>query len=426
MQENVDPPLTYMTEHLQDWSYCKPSLRQTAVHQRDIGDDRVCIENPGDPICWIFSKINPYPPSPHLGDVNKSTTAKSKIHSAVSEGLENISITQRLTQERKDSLSGVLYLVEVHFMLSLVTGDPTIVPMKRHMFGELSRTLQGCKILKEESVISSLLAEAKLASPLSHSPRSSDSGGIPQSTSCESLVLFDDVVDELNISKSQTSEVDIVNRVKAAVWALGHIGATDSGFELLQETDPSFIPWCIDMAMNSETFSVRSVCFSALGLLSRCDKSRELFSQAGWGCSVNYSYAVAIPNDLSSLQRPVKATETPTTVNTVRNFEVNSSPGKLRASRAYFYTLIAGVSDLRLRELYCDVLECIAKLPGHILSRETKNKLSKIKSAHPEIFSQRALYLATHHVLLLFSFTLSIRRYVFGCFHPDARLQDDF
>jgi hypothetical protein len=454
---------------MQDWSYCKPSARQTAVHQRDLGEGKFCVQLPGDPVCWIFSKTNPCPSS-HSAAVGKDSAtsanaaaaaAKNKIHSNVTDGLEGVSVSQRLAQERQGSITGVTYLIEVHFMLQLITGDPTIVPLGRHMFGELSRTLPGCKMLQEEGVVSSLLAEARLScasrsdglkgpggpvSPVAPGgvgvgvggeaeDAGYDSMSIQHSLSAESLVLFDEDPPAPIGAGAPVPEVlteeEAVSRVKAAIWALGHIGSTDNGFEALQSSDPDFVAWCVHMATHAPTFSVRSVCFSALGLLSRSDKSQETFAQLGWDFSSNHCSAVATPNDLSVLFNPVACVEPVQVKTTNANpdhipTEIGNSPltkTSLRFNRVYLYTLITGVNDVKKRDLYCDVLECIAKLPGHILYRETKGKLAALRSKHAEIFSQRELYLATQHVLLLFSFTLTIRRHVFGLFHADARMQ---
>lgn len=411
----MDPPLTYHTEHLQDWSYCKPSQRQTATHQRDIGGGRICVEIPGDPVCWIFSKTNPFPPPSPKVEGGGSVAGKTKVHDAVKDGLENIAISQRLAQEHQSNLSGVMYLVEVHFMLKLITGDPTIVPMRRHMFGELSRTLHGCKILQDEGVVPALLAEAKLKPAvdllnsnnikLSVERDSCTPIEMQRSTSADSLLLFDDPPAD----SAATSHV-LVNRIKSAVWALGHIGSTDNGFEIIQQSDSHFVSWCIQMATTSDNFSLRSVCFSALGLLSRSDKSKEIFTQLGWDCSSNDCCAVAIPSDLLQIYKPLEVDVRVEPIATPSYGVDLSSPTKAqsRINRVYLYSLITGVIDVQKKELYCDVLECIAKLPGHILYKETKGRLAKLHSAHPEIFADRDLYLSTHQVLLLFSFTLAL------------------
>lgn len=415
----------------------------------------MCVEIPGEPVCWIFSKTNPCINS--SAKVVDNNTSRSKIHSNVTEGLESVS--QRLAQERKTSISGVMYLVEVHFMLKLITGDPTIVPLRRHMFGELSRTLQGCKILNDENVVPTLLAEAKLAftppplpptvvttSPsvltaslpsinentLYREDAPPDPPSIVQTASVESLHLFDDEPGKDSASEPRCpaepqTEADMISRVKAALWALGHIGSTDNGFETLQQNDPGFVAWCVQKATHDSNFSIRSVCFSALGLLSRADKCKPILDDLGWDYSTNHSCAVAIPNDISIMYKPLVDAGAPDVPNSTPTHitDFGASPTKLQINRAYLYTLMTGVSDFRKKDLYCDVLECIAKMPGHILYRETKGRLAQLHASHAEIFTHRELYIATQHVLLLFSFNLAIRRHVLGLFHADARLQKD-
>lgn len=404
------------------------------VHQREIGGGRICVEVPGDPVCWIFSKTNPCPlantRSDSIGGVG-ANGVNGKVHDVVASGLESISLSQRLAQERKSSVSGVLYLVEVHFMLKLITGDPTIVPMRRHMFGEMGRTLLGCKLLEEEGVIASLLAEASLFSDVIKTGEDDVSFthiDIPHSGSAESLLLFDEPAEcettEVDRPVTLATEQATVHRIKAAVWALGHLGSTDNGFEALLRQDPNFVAWCVDMVQSSSYFSLRSVCFSALGLLSRSDKSKEVFAQLGWDCSTNHCSAVAIPNDLSRMFKS-QASETQDNLNmspVLASDGTTPIKGAHRVNREHLYNLISEVVDPEKRELYCDVLECIAKLPGHILYKDIKSRLAKMQLVHPDLFADRALYLATHQVLLLFSFNLTIRRHIFSLFHSDARL----
>jgi hypothetical protein len=408
--ESVDPPLTYQTEHLQDWTYCKPAQRQSVAQQKELGGGCFSVEIAGEPVVWIFSR---YPPG-----------------------------TEKVPEVERSSVSGsqngaVVYLVEVHFLLRLVTGDPTMAPIPRHMFGELARTMAGCNLLVEQGVISALLTDARpdVRSPSPIESRDSifdddddedkneganDADNAPLSMDEGFEGALSMMPDPNNESVNFDTFGDEPQRLKAAIWALGHIASTDHGCEIVLAQDPSFISWLIHIVTSSPSFSLRNICFAALGLISRTEKANHILAMHEWDSAPNASCAAAMPIDLSALFR-----KGPNDV--IRNDKyvlpcdaVHEATGVPR--RSYLRSLLEP-HDSKNTELYCDVMECIARLPGHILFRDNWSKLSQLKNRRADLFSERSLYLSVHKLLAHFSFTLHVRRQIAELFSPAARLK---
>lgn len=97
-------PLTFQLEHLQDWSICKPTNRQSNVIK--LRDGKFAVEVSGEPVRWIFSKGMP-------GSNQRLENVIIEDSSPGSEG------SNRLDTSRT---GGFMYLTEVQYVLRLETG----------------------------------------------------------------------------------------------------------------------------------------------------------------------------------------------------------------------------------------------------------------------------------------------------------------
>ncbi|RKP23549.1 Rapamycin-insensitive companion of mTOR, middle domain-containing protein [Syncephalis pseudoplumigaleata] len=92
----------------------------------------------------------------------------------------------------------------------------------------------------------------------------------------------------------ETKEAGVL-KLKAALWAIGHIGASEQGFTLLNE---AIIQDIVYMASTSEVLSIRGTCYYVLGLLSKTQLGAELLEELGWLCcttSYGRSLGVCLP-----------------------------------------------------------------------------------------------------------------------------------
>ncbi|XP_014664644.1 PREDICTED: rapamycin-insensitive companion of mTOR-like [Priapulus caudatus] len=88
-----------------------------------------------------------------------------------------------------------------------------------------------------------------------------------------------------------SNEQDIIE-LKAALWALCHLGSTVRGVELL--IDRAVIPDVIKLAEECPLYSVRGTCFYGLGLVASTQRGVEVLQQLGWE-SLSHPRHVAWP-----------------------------------------------------------------------------------------------------------------------------------
>ncbi|XP_066501581.1 rapamycin-insensitive companion of mTOR [Hoplias malabaricus] len=71
-----------------------------------------------------------------------------------------------------------------------------------------------------------------------------------------------------------------IKQLKAALWALGNIGTSNWGLNLLQEEN--VIPDIVALAHHCEVLSIRGTCLYVLGLISKTKQGCELLKLQGW------------------------------------------------------------------------------------------------------------------------------------------------
>ncbi|XP_062273613.1 rapamycin-insensitive companion of mTOR-like isoform X1 [Scomber scombrus] len=71
-----------------------------------------------------------------------------------------------------------------------------------------------------------------------------------------------------------------IKQLKSALWALGNIGSSNWGLNLLQEEN--VIPDILALAQHCEVLSVRGTCVYVLGVISKTRQGCEVLKQYGW------------------------------------------------------------------------------------------------------------------------------------------------
>lgn len=178
-----DLPISFLHEDLFDWSHCKPIHRQSGL-SIDLGDDLYAIELPEEPVVLIFARK-----SNHLSSSRHATDSGNRLEK-------------------------FFHLIEIQYFIRLQTGQSTFVSMPCHLFGELSRTIEGCVILNNLQIIST------------------------------------------HMSTARREENDHVDRA-AALWSLGHICSNDTGFSAVIRVDSSFVEWCVHSVINAANLCIR-------------------------------------------------------------------------------------------------------------------------------------------------------------------------
>lgn len=124
--------------------------------------------------------------------------------------------------------------------------DYGIVPP--HFYRELTRTDEGCKLLK-------------------------DSGH------------FDEFVSTIQDSWFESEDHETMLKVKGCLWAVGNVGSMELGAPFLENTD--VVAWIVKIAANSEVMTMRGTAFFVLGLISQSLHGMEILAQYGWDAATD-------------------------------------------------------------------------------------------------------------------------------------------
>lgn len=182
--------------------------------------------------------------------------------------------------------------------------------MPRHIYGELSRTLEGCAFLAQRNIVFDLVSKVRLTyeglvksfSASSHN-NSLNSAGF--SSAAANSPPSPPHPNSPGSTQNVTASVGANTlELRSLLWSLAHIGASDLGYNALSNVDPNFIEWCIEGVCSCPYFSVRGTFFHILGLFSRSVAGGRKLTQCRWDYAFPGSNsAVAIPRNAAVLFR---------------------------------------------------------------------------------------------------------------------------
>ncbi|KAL2160484.1 hypothetical protein VTH06DRAFT_1172 [Thermothelomyces fergusii] len=134
-----------------------------------------------------------------------------------------------------------------------------------HFYRELTRTMEGCKLLSEKG-------------------------------------HFDEFAATIREYGMQSDDPEMMVKVKGCLWAVGNVGSMELGAPFLELSD--VVEQIVKIARNHEVMSMRGTAFFVLGLISRSTHGLEILSENGWDSNTNmlgHSLGFCIPSDLSQL-----------------------------------------------------------------------------------------------------------------------------
>jgi rapamycin-insensitive companion of mTOR len=117
-----------------------------------------------------------------------------------------------------------------------------------HFYRELTRTKEGCKLLKQKG-------------------------------------HFDEFVATIRDFAMEDDDSEIIVKVKGCLWAVGNVGSMELGAPFLESSD--VVQWIVKIAEESEVMSLRGTAFYVLGLISRSLHGQEILLEHGWDGVVN-------------------------------------------------------------------------------------------------------------------------------------------
>lgn len=134
-----------------------------------------------------------------------------------------------------------------------------------HFYRELTRTQEGCKLLREKG-------------------------------------HFDEFAATIREYGMQSDDPEMIVKVKGCLWAVGNVGSMELGAPFLESCD--VVEQIVNIAQNHEVMSLRGTAFFVLGLISRSVHGLEILLENGWDANTNVlgnSLGFCIPTDLSKL-----------------------------------------------------------------------------------------------------------------------------
>lgn len=225
---------------------------------------------------------------------------------------------------------------------ALVTKSANLPP---HLYGQLARTHKGCAYLVELNVLTEWRE-------------------VLVSHACEAY------------------DISLLTRVKAALWACGHMGASDLGIDVLAShglLDGLF------GASKSPVVSVRGTLFFVCGLLTQCKRGREILASYEWTCSS----AVCLP----------------------RHRRTFVSLGVLipAAHQDMGSRLVSPRDEHEAKAAYL-----MANLGNGVVAGSARRALIRYRKQYPTVFRQVSLLGRALHMMDHFSFRLGARRNVWS------------
>lgn len=112
-----------------------------------------------------------------------------------------------------------------------------------HFYRELTRTKEGCKLLKQKG-------------------------------------HFDEFVATIRDFAMEDDDSEIILKVKGCLWAVGNVGSMELGAPFLESSD--VVRWIVQIGEDSEVMSLRGTAFYVLGLISRSLHGQEILLEHGW------------------------------------------------------------------------------------------------------------------------------------------------
>ncbi|KAG0222326.1 hypothetical protein BGX31_009204 [Mortierella sp. GBA43] len=231
-----------------------------------------------------------------------------------------------------------------------------------HFYGELTRTEEGCELLKTKG-------------------------------------HFSDYARFIREHCAESKDPGIISDLKSLLWAVGNIGSTIGGLPFLEKED--LVKYIVGIAERSKVLSLKGTCFYVLGLMCKTTQGIEILEDYGWQGILHRDRSplgLCLPKDLDRFLE-------------VPRWDL------YREDVRRVVVPLAAEGDAVERE----VLKATGELGNHILTNGASKNLAKIKAEYPTYFSSLELYAAVLDVLSHYHFRLPARRFVLGLF--DVRFE---
>lgn len=261
-------------------------------------------------------------------------------------------------EDDEESHGEKVKLKSVAFSLPFSSSSFTVVSLAPHFYGEICKTHEGIALFQKKG-------------------------------------HFNDFIEMI-----RNSETSWIER-RAALWTIGHIGSSETGFQLLKETD--IVEYISNQAMTCSTLSMRGTCFYILGLLSLPAVGRECLDKLGWDFPLNTDLAIAVPKDIVSFLKVPPSTFVGSWALDQRNkFGISSVPST------------TGKTSTKVTpdNFAFIILGHISNLGNNVTQKASHAALQRMRQRYPQYFQSGALMYEASKLMSSYSFHLPPRRFI--------------
>lgn len=234
-----------------------------------------------------------------------------------------------------------------------------------HFYRELARTKEGCRLLRDKG-------------------------------------HFEEFASTIRDHGMQTSDPEIILKVKGCLWAVGNVGSMELGGPFLEESD--VVEHVVKIAEGHGIMGMRGTAFFVLGLISRSIHGLEILSENGWDSntgSMGESLGLCVPTNLQGFfsikpwaREKIHTQATPPSAPPLPN---QTADDKAAESK---------------------ILALVADLGNTVLTKRAISELMHIKAAKPPsaVFADTRLFRKIMVVMECHHFRLPVRRFVIDLF----------
>ncbi|KKA26235.1 hypothetical protein TD95_000100 [Thielaviopsis punctulata] len=252
-----------------------------------------------------------------------------------------------------------------------------------HFYRELTRTSEGCKLLRDKG-------------------------------------HFDEFVATIREFGMQSEDPELVVKVKGCLWAVGNIGSMELGAPFLESCD--VVEQIVEIAQHHEILSLRGTAFFVLGLISRSIHGLEILTECGWESATSItgaSYGLCVPKDLSKFfsLRPWHAER-------IAHIDLPVSQRTMPYPPPAMPPHPPLEDDMPLpttpQEAEDRVVQLVVDLSNTVLFKRAMNALMQLKQHSPGCFYSITLYKKVHTLLEYSHYRFPIRKMVIELFPPNV------
>ena len=257
-----------------------------------------------------------------------------------------------------------------------------------HFYRELTRTEEGCKLLKDKGHFGEFVATIQ------------------------------------EYGMQHTDDNDILTKLKGCLWAVGNVGSMERGAPFLESSN--VVERIIETAESHPVMSIRGTAFFVLGLISRSTHGLEILSEHGWDANttpLGNSLGFCIPTDLKRLfslapWEHEKITNI-TLPDTQRTVQTPPTPREAKPPlEPSEMPLILSEAEMSER-----ILELVVDLGNMVLYKKGLTELGKIKQRKPSAFKSTEFFKQVMGLMEWNHYRLGVRRMVIDLFDKDVMRQ---